>query len=205
MSPKREVEFCIISLKGLKRHEYLNQVSESLKLLNLQSYKNWKAVYFVENTVSHFIKGNNVAAVNFTNSEGLDLRNAVIKHCPRRSIALLLNYDETISSTDGLSKLAEEMSDRRVFGSFLPLQINNKDIVPQPLGDVMRKQFSPNKRVLETIDNHFRVFSCDFYRIVSESDLHNVEGKYYGKIVPLLALLEVTSSSEFCLREEFLY
>lgn len=68
--------------------------------------------------------------------------------------------------------------------------------------NIRRAQFNPNVENLNTITNHLRVFNSDYYSIISHTDLHNVEGEYFDRAIPFLAMLEMALDLGRCYRTD---
>ena len=97
-------------------------------MISSQSYQNWTVVYLVKDTTKFDQEelSYRVKLMNSTGNKGLNIEQALTKHCPHKSHALLLNKYERFDNPGTLMQLALDLRPRGVLGSLVTLKVNGE-------------------------------------------------------------------------------
>lgn len=167
-------------------------MKEQIEHLGKQTFTNWNVVNFIEKYPMVSQKINQAMLVNASIYEGLNLQRAATKYCDPKSIMLLLDFDETLSTNTDLQKLAEHFESRAAFAAFFHLKTLNSNLAPAIVErEVRRRTNHPNRQLLNEIGNLMRAFTVESYRFIAPFDLRHSSGRYFDRELPLLSMLEL--------------
>lgn len=139
-----------------------------------QLYQNWTAVYIVNNVeeINQNELSQRTKLMNNTGNKGLNIEQALTKHCPHKSFAVLLNANQRFKSSGDLSQVANNVKPRGVLGSLVSLDFKGEVRVPHNANRTFYRKdqgiVNPDLPRMKDMLNHLRVFSVEVYKFLPQ-------------------------------------
>jgi len=156
-----------------------------MAMLSVQSYQRWTAVYLVkdEASINRGQLSYRSKIMSNTGNKGLNIEQALTKHCSHKSYAVLLNKYERFEHPGVLAQLALDMKPRGVLGAVVTLKVDGEERIPHNARrNFYRKHegiLNPDLPRMKEMLNHLRVFSVEAYKFLPQFDLRDSYGNYY--------------------------